>query len=41
MTSSMAFFWAEEPSAFRVPCGQSAPADEDEVPGLEEPDGSF
>src|SRR6476661_9719604 len=36
MASSMAFFWAEEPSAFRVPLGQSVaelPEDElDEVP---------
>ena len=37
MASSMAFFWAEEPSAFSVPppSGQSAPAD---VPELDEPD---
>jgi hypothetical protein len=30
MASSMAFFWAEEPSAFRVPVGQST-ALEDEL----------
>jgi hypothetical protein len=40
MTSSIAFFCAEEPSPFRVPCGHSAPALEVEPPGLEEPDGS-
>src|SRR5437016_5970075 len=40
MTSSMAFFCADEPSAFRVPFGQSASAlDDDPADGEEEPDG--
>jgi hypothetical protein len=38
MTSSMAFFCAVEPSAFRVPVGQSPPAEgEVEFDALEEP----
>jgi hypothetical protein len=41
MTSSIAFFCAVEPSAFRVPLGQPAAPVEVEVEpeGLEEPDG--
>jgi hypothetical protein len=42
MISSMAFFCAVEPSAFRVPFGQSPPPVEleSELDGFEEPDGS-
>src|SRR6478672_12961819 len=37
MASSMAFFWAEEPSAFRVPVGQSDELELDEPPAASVP----